>query len=43
MKKGFWVVVKDIIRKADVILDVLDARFPELTRIRKLEGYAYFF
>lgn len=43
MKKGFWIVVKDIIRKADVILEVLDARFPELTRIRKLEGYAYFF
>ena len=40
MKKGFWTVVKDIIRKSDVILEVLDARLPELTRIKKMEKYA---
>lgn len=40
MKKGFWIVVKDMIRKADVILEILDARMPELTRNRKLEKYA---
>ncbi|MBI2208751.1 50S ribosome-binding GTPase [Candidatus Woesearchaeota archaeon] len=40
MKKGFWVVVKDMIRNADVILEVLDARMPELTRNKKLEKYA---
>jgi len=43
MKKGFWTVVKDIIRKSDVILEVLDARLPELTRIRKIEKYASFY
>ena len=40
MKKGFWIVVKDMIRKADVILEILDARMPELTRNKKLEKYA---
>ena len=40
MKKGFWIQVKDIIKKVDVILEVLDARMPELTRNRKLENYA---
>ncbi len=40
MKKGFWTVVKDIIRKADIVLEVLDARLPELTRIRKMEKIA---
>ena len=41
MKKGFWVVVEEIIRKADIILEVLDARMPELTRIHKIERFAY--
>ena len=40
MKKGFWIVVKDIIRKADVILEILDARMPDLTRNKRLEQYA---
>jgi len=40
MKKGFWTIVKDIIRKSDIVLEVLDARMPELTRNKKLEGYA---
>ena len=39
MKKGFWIVVKDIIRQADVVLEILDARMPELTRNRRLEQY----
>ena len=40
MKKGFWYVVKDIIRKADIILEVLDARMPEITRNKRMEAYA---
>lgn len=40
MKKGFWIVVKDMIRQADVILEILDARMPELTRNKRLEHYA---
>ena len=40
MKKGFWIVVKDMIRKADVILEILDARMPDLTRNKRLEQYA---
>ena len=40
MKKGFWIVVKDMIRKADVILAILDARMPDLTRNKRLEQYA---
>jgi len=32
-------VVQDIIKKADVVLEVLDARMVELTRNRKLEEY----
>ena len=39
MKKGFWITVKDIIRKVDVILEILDARMPELTRNKRLEDY----
>jgi len=42
MKKGYWIVVQDIIRKSDIVLEVLDARFPELTRIRRLEEYVSF-
>ncbi|MAE43067.1 hypothetical protein CMO93_04800 [Candidatus Woesearchaeota archaeon] len=40
MKKGFWIVVREIIRKSDIILEVLDARMPELTRNKKFEDYA---
>ena len=43
MKKGFWVVVKNIIKKSDIVLEILDARFPELTRIKKMEEYAFFY
>lgn len=39
MKQGFWIVVKDIMRKADVILEILDARMPELTRNKRMEQY----
>lgn len=40
MKRGFWIVVKDMIEKADVILEILDARMPDLTRNKYLEQYA---
>ena len=40
MKQGFWIVVKDMIREADVILEILDARMPDLTRNKRLEQYA---
>jgi len=39
MKQHFWKIVEKIIGRADVVLEVLDARMPELTRIRKLEDY----
>jgi len=40
MKQGFWIVVKQIVRNADVVLEVLDARFPNITRISRLEKMA---
>ena len=40
MKKNFWIVVRDLIQKADIVLEVLDARMPELTRNIKLEDCA---
>ena len=40
MKEGYWIVVKNIIRKSDIVLEILDARFPELTRIWKMEQLA---
>ncbi|MFC1768392.1 GTPase [Nanoarchaeota archaeon] len=40
MEKGFWTIIEDIIRRSDVVLEVLDARLPELTRIKKIEEYA---
>lgn len=43
MKRGYWIVVKDIIRKSDIVLEILDARFPELTRIGKMEELASFY
>ncbi len=43
MKKGYWMVVRDIIKKCDIVLEILDARFPDLTRIWKLEQLASFY
>lgn len=40
MKQGFWIIVKKIVRDADVVLEVLDARFPNITRISRLEKMA---
>ena len=34
----YWGIVKDIIRKADIVLAILDARMPELSRNEDLEG-----
>jgi len=40
MKQGFWIIAKRIVRNADVVLEVLDARFPNITRITRLEKMA---
>ena len=40
MKQGFWIIVKKIVKNADVVLEVLDARFPNITRISRLEKMA---
>lgn len=40
MKKKFWSVVKEIVRNADIVFEVLDARMPKLTRNAELEKYA---
>lgn len=40
MRQGFWIVAKNIVRNADVVLEVLDARFPNITRITRLEKMA---
>jgi len=40
MRQGFWIVAKHIVRDADVVLEVLDARFPNITRISRLEKMA---
>ena len=34
---SFWRVVNEVIRDSDIILEVLDARFPEETRNREIE------
>jgi small GTP-binding protein len=39
MKHGYWKLVNKIIRVADVVVEVLDARFPELARVHKLEKF----
>ena len=41
MKQGFWTVVKEIVKKADIVIEVLDARMPHLTRIRNIERYTF--
>lgn len=38
MKKGYWQRVRKIIGTSDLILEIIDARFPEETRNRQLEG-----
>jgi len=40
MKQGFWIIAKKIVKDADVVLEVLDARFPNITRITRLEKMA---
>tara|TARA_Y100000310_G_scaffold345853_1_gene471424 strand:- start:8785 stop:9507 length:723 start_codon:yes stop_codon:yes gene_type:complete len=40
MRQGFWIIAKQIVRNADVVLEVLDARFPNITRITRLEKMA---
>ncbi|MBW2989960.1 50S ribosome-binding GTPase [Candidatus Woesearchaeota archaeon] len=40
MKRSFWDIAHEVIRRSDVVLEVLDARMPELTRVRKIEDYA---
>jgi ribosome biogenesis GTPase A len=35
--KKFWQIVRDVIKESDVVLNVIDARMPEMTRNRKLE------
>ena len=40
MKQGFWIIAKKIVKEADVVLEVLDARFPNITRIVRLEKMA---
>lgn len=34
----FWQIVKNVIKESDVVLEVIDARMPEMTRNRKLES-----
>jgi ribosome biogenesis GTPase A len=40
MKQGFWIIVNKIVKNSDIVLEVLDARFPNITRISKLEKLA---
>jgi len=40
MKQGFWIVAKKIVRDSNIVLEVLDARFPHITRITRLEKMA---
>ena len=35
--RGFWKTVNYVIKEADIILEVIDARFPELTRNPEIE------
>jgi len=38
---GFWPVVNNVLRKADIILIILDARMPELSRNKEIEEKIY--
>lgn len=38
---GFWFTVKDIMKEADIILHVIDARMPELSRNSDVEKLAF--
>ena len=38
MKEGYWNIVNKVVGAADVVVEVLDARFPALTRIARLEA-----
>jgi ribosome biogenesis GTPase A len=40
MKQGFWIIAKNIVRNSNIVLEVLDARFPNITRISRLEKMA---
>lgn len=40
MAKPFWEIVNEVIAKSDIILEVLDARYPEETRNREIEDKA---
>ncbi len=40
MAKQFWEVVNRVIEKSDIVLEVLDARFPDKTRNREIEDKA---
>ena len=37
MKHGFWYTVDEVLNHSDIILYVLDARFPEDSRNRDIE------
>ncbi|MEM0473640.1 MAG: GTPase, partial [Candidatus Aenigmatarchaeota archaeon] len=36
--KRFWNLINDVIDQVDVVLEVADARMPEITRNRKIEN-----
>ncbi len=40
MKQGFWIIAKKIVKDADIVIEVLDARYPNITRIARLEKMA---
>ena len=37
MTKNFWKIVNHVIRESDILIEVLDARFPELSRNEEIE------
>jgi len=40
MKKKFFIVAREMVKRADVVLEILDARMPEFTRNKEMEEYA---